>query len=97
MSFETKNPAAELRCKAKEMFPYDDNLARSTYHWNAADEIDRLTAENEKLRKAVKRIDYYYDLNDCDEMKPIDAIEIDVKCMREIHLIALEQKVREET
>jgi hypothetical protein len=40
--FETDDPVEELRAKAREMFPYNDELARATYHWNAADEIARL-------------------------------------------------------
>jgi hypothetical protein len=49
-----------------------------TAEWQAADMIERYEA-------ALKRIDYYYGLNDCDDMKPSDAIEIDVKALREIH------------
>ena len=44
-----------------------------------------LRAENERLRKGLQRIDYYYELNDGDELRLNDAIEIDVKAMREIH------------
>lgn len=42
MSFKTNDPVTELRAKARDMFPHNDDLARSTYHWNAADEIERL-------------------------------------------------------
>lgn len=45
MTFETDNPVAELRAKAREMFPCNDDLARSTYHWHAADEIEKLRVE----------------------------------------------------
>ncbi len=38
-----------------------------------------------KLRTALERIDYYYKLNDCDQMAEYEAIEIDIKAMREIH------------
>jgi hypothetical protein len=37
------------------------------------------------LRAALERIDYYYKLNDGDDMNSADAIEIDVKALREIH------------
>lgn len=49
------------------------------------DEVKQLRAENERLRKGLQRIDYYYELNDGDELRLNDAIEIDVKAMREIH------------
>ena len=44
MPFETNDPVKELRDKAREMFPQNEELARATYHWNAADEIERLRA-----------------------------------------------------
>lgn len=42
MPFNTDNAVLELRNKARDMFPFDETLARSTYHWMAADEIERL-------------------------------------------------------
>jgi hypothetical protein len=53
MPFETKNPAQELRDKARDMFPFNTKLAESTYHWNAADVIDRLTAKIESDAKMI--------------------------------------------
>jgi hypothetical protein len=54
MPFETTNPSEELRAKARDMFPHDETLARSTYHWNAADEIDRLRAALEQCGKPFR-------------------------------------------
>lgn len=64
--------------------------ARAAYgHHNATATalltLEKALNEIEQLRAGLKRIDYYYDLNDCDEMKLHDAIEIDVKALREIH------------
>jgi hypothetical protein len=53
MPFETSNPAQELRDKARDMFPFNTKLAESTYHWNAANEIDRLTAKIEADAKVI--------------------------------------------
>ena len=49
MAFETNDPVAELRAKAREMFPHNEELAKSTYHWHAADEIERLMNLNAEL------------------------------------------------
>jgi hypothetical protein len=53
MPFKTSNPAQELRDKARDMFPFNTKLAESTYHWNAANEIDRLTAKIETDAKVI--------------------------------------------
>ncbi len=52
--WDTNDPIAELRAKAREMFPYDESLMRATYHWHAADEIERLRA----IEKAART--YYH-------------------------------------
>lgn len=50
---------AELREKAKEMFPYQPGLAEKTYHWLAADEIERLRAALTKTQIGVNHIATY--------------------------------------
>lgn len=48
----------------------------------AAIEIMKLRGELAKARDVIRPFAYYYDLNDCDDRKPDDALEVPISDLR---------------